>query len=134
MVDQVLVDPKYASVKTECRNKHELCNFWASIGECDKNPGYMKTNCAPSCKSCEQLNFDLRCPMDENMENAFDEPGDVNRFFERILANEEFAKYNITVHSRPKNTNDDEYVFDGPWLITLENFISVSIQIRTFMR
>lgn len=28
---------------------HESCDFWASIGECDANPGYMLSNCAKSC-------------------------------------------------------------------------------------
>ncbi len=40
--------------------------------------------------------------------------GDVNRFFERVTTDEEYAKYNITVHSR------------DPWLITFDDFISVS--------
>ncbi len=85
----------------------------------------MKINCAPACASCEQLDFNRRCPIDRNAKNAF-EPGDVNRFFERLLSEEEFEKYNITVHSRPKRNDDDEDFLDGPWLITLENFISVS--------
>lgn len=50
----------------------------------------------------------------------------MNRFFERITTDEEFAKYNITVHSRPKRPEDDDSVVDGPWLVTLEDFISVS--------
>ena len=70
MINEVMVQPKYASVKEDCKNKHELCSFWAMHGECDKNPGYMKTNCAPACLSCEQLNFNLRCPTDPTLQNA----------------------------------------------------------------
>lgn len=59
------------------------------------------------------------------MKNAFEEPGDVNRFFERITTSEEYEKYNITVHSRPRREEEDEESFeDGPWLITFDNFIS----------
>ena len=82
--------------------------------------GYMRINCAPACMSCDELDFNKRCPVDENAKNAF-EPGDVNKFFERVTTDEEFAKYNITIHSRPRRLDDDESVKDGPWLITFEN-------------
>jgi hypothetical protein len=35
-----------------CKNKEPLCNFWRDTGECDKNPGYMLTNCRISCTEC----------------------------------------------------------------------------------
>jgi len=50
---QVLVDPLYRSVFMSCTNKHELCAFWASLGECESNPGYMHENCNLSCRKCE---------------------------------------------------------------------------------
>lgn len=97
------------------------------VGECDKNPGYMKVNCAPVCQSCEQIEFEARCPFDESKAtNAF-EKGDVNRFFERVVRDKDFSKYNITVHSRPKQPDDEESFKDGPWLITMDDFISVSL-------
>jgi hypothetical protein len=46
-----------------------------------------------------------------------------------VVSDEEFAKYNITVHSRPRRPDDDETVTDGPWIITFEDFISVSCDI-----
>jgi glutathione peroxidase-family protein len=33
---------------------HESCEFWASVGECTKNPNYMLSNCAPSCRKAEE--------------------------------------------------------------------------------
>mmetsp|Transcript_14903 Transcript_14903/g.40177 ORF Transcript_14903/g.40177 Transcript_14903/m.40177 type:complete len:118 (-) Transcript_14903:404-757(-) len=30
----------------------EQCLSWAFFGECEKNPGYMLTNCRKSCKQC----------------------------------------------------------------------------------
>lgn len=98
------------------------------LGECDKNPAFMKVSCAPACQSCDQLQFNKRCPFDaKKAKNAF-EKGDVDRFFERIVSDDEFARYNITVHSRPRQPdNDDDTVKDGPWLITFDDFITVSL-------
>ncbi|KAL9187261.1 hypothetical protein ACHAXT_001364 [Thalassiosira profunda] len=122
MADEVMVDPKYASVRGKCKNKHELCSYWAMLGECTNNPSYMQTNCAPACQSCEQMEYSARCPFDPSAAaNAFEEKGDVDRFFERIVADE---AYNVTVHSRPKGPEDDDAFVDGPWLITLEDFVS----------
>lgn len=30
---------------------HDSCAYWASIGECTKNPGYMLVSCRKSCKA-----------------------------------------------------------------------------------
>lgn len=125
MAHEVMVNPSFVSVKDQCKNQHELCSLWSLVGECDNNPAYMKVNCAPACQSCDQLSYTKRCPFDPTKaKNAFD-IGDVNKFFERIVADEEFAKH-ISVHSRPKRPEDDESFQGGPWLITYDDFISVS--------
>ncbi|XP_074642538.1 cysteine-rich secretory protein 3-like [Tubulanus polymorphus] len=39
-----------------CKNTYSnsrKCDDWAKTGECQKNPVWMKTNCAKSCKSCK---------------------------------------------------------------------------------
>lgn len=35
-----------------CHDNHNNCQYWASIGECSKNPGYMLHNCKRSCGQC----------------------------------------------------------------------------------
>jgi ShK domain-like len=87
-----------------CRNHHELCAFWAVLGECDINTAYMHTHCGPSCRSCHvNIIFDVDL-MDGNEEQqeeddeercvqlntnkagpALRHPGDLNRLFERIV-------------------------------------------------
>jgi prolyl 4-hydroxylase len=42
-------------VEPHCRNRDELCSFWAVIGECDSNPTYMQAHCSPSCRSCHKM-------------------------------------------------------------------------------
>ena len=39
---------------SECRDYHEKCDEWASVGECRKNPRYMlsKKGCRKSCLVC----------------------------------------------------------------------------------
>ncbi|CAL2051492.1 unnamed protein product [Caenorhabditis brenneri] len=36
-----------------CEDKHGLCCFWATTGECTKNPFWMKVNCAKTCGTCD---------------------------------------------------------------------------------
>ena len=117
MVQQVMIQDKFVSVRGTCRNVHEQCSFWAALGECENNPSYMKTKCAPSCQSCEMLLYEHRCPIDPNAPVAW-LPGDLNKMFERITAGtSEFAKYIPTILSSPETTH-------GPWVVMLDNFLS----------
>jgi prolyl 4-hydroxylase len=75
MIHVVMSDPSYSSVRPSCKNQHELCTFWAMQGECEANPGYMKVQCGPSCQSCDELDFNKRCPLDKNAKNAFEKVG-----------------------------------------------------------
>ena len=34
-------------------DKHDSCTYWASVGECEKNKGYMIKNCEFSCNKLE---------------------------------------------------------------------------------
>ncbi|XP_064107762.1 zinc metalloproteinase nas-4-like [Macrobrachium nipponense] len=35
-----------------CEDNNKFCSTWSSMGECDKNPTWMNSNCAKSCKQC----------------------------------------------------------------------------------
>ncbi len=43
-----------------CRNTDSRCAFWATLGECENNPAFMVTKCAPSCLSCHKIDFEKR--------------------------------------------------------------------------
>ena len=39
---------------SSCANENDqMCRLWARKGECEENPGYMKTACAESCFACQ---------------------------------------------------------------------------------
>ena len=38
-----------------CEDNHNDCGYWAGIGECQINPGYMLQNCKKSCNQCGKL-------------------------------------------------------------------------------
>jgi len=40
------------SIRPLCKNKQDLCAYWAHIGECNKNEGWMSETCGPSCRKC----------------------------------------------------------------------------------
>lgn len=82
IADFVNLDESYVKVRDICKNGHELCGLWASTGECEKNPAYMRSNCAPVCKSCEDMHVETKCAIDPIAPLAWG-PGDLNRMFER---------------------------------------------------
>lgn len=111
------------SILSECVNNDVLCAFWAALGECEKNIGYMTTKCAPSCQSCSNIDFNNRCPKRSADALPGLVPGELNLMFERIVAtapgnqteeSQLAAKerkvqedgtpvYTVTVHSRPES-------------------------------
>lgn len=39
-----------------CRDNDYRCSSWARIGECQRNPRYMRLNCKRSCRLCGNYN------------------------------------------------------------------------------
>ena len=42
-----------------CIDEKERCEEWASMGECEKNPAYMKLRCRKSCLICGEVEIDM---------------------------------------------------------------------------
>ena len=122
-----------ADTISKCLLRDELCSFWAATGECEANPGFMVTTCAPSCKSCHMIDMNSRCPIDPNARPAL-VPGSLNSMFERIVneAADRNQGYSVTVHSRPSaeflveatalSVKND--LAQPPWIITFDDFLS----------
>ena len=110
-----------------CQNKDERCAMWMALGECEENPKFMKSNCAAVCQACHLLDFETRCPLDPDAPNAWG-PGDLNTFFVNMTTLAEFQQYKPNIVSRPDYVNGDtEETADykiGPWVVTLDDFIS----------
>ena len=58
-----------------CNDDNESCSFWASEGECKKNPDYMLVNCAKSCKECQAF---LEEPEENDVEDMLNKRSDLN--------------------------------------------------------
>ena len=120
-------------VQSSCVNKHELCAFWAAVGECTVNPKYMKLQCGPSCRSCHLIDINNRCPMDPNAQDALG-PGDLDKMFLNITdIHGPYKHLEPVVHSHPANAGVDttkikygeDPIINGPWIVTFEKFHSV---------
>ncbi|CAB9498731.1 Prolyl 4-hydroxylase subunit alpha-1 [Seminavis robusta] len=127
MVNEVNIEPEYDAVRDICKNKHESCAFWAMLGECEKNPNYMKLNCAPICQTCDFLSIETRCPLDPNAVDAL-YPGDITKMFNRILTDPSIQQYQPTIVSRPEYAEGDtaetaNYIL-GPWMVVFENALT----------
>lgn len=42
-----------------CTDSDDNCKYWASVGECEKNPNYMLYNCRKSCNTCFNSKYNL---------------------------------------------------------------------------
>lgn len=123
MQEEIIDNPDLNYLEQRCKNRHAECAYWALEGECDANPGYMLTNCAPVCKTCHLLDFKVRCPLDPDEPNALEE-GELEKMFEGIVDND---SYNTTILSRPSHANEEDkenadYKI-GPWVIIIDDFI-----------
>ena len=137
-------DPKYSSVIESCRNTDARCSEWAvdDIG-CEENPKYMKQHCSPACQSCDYvLEMEEKCAYDPDGEDAI-EVGGMDELFERMIQTASDSNWQPTILSRPPKkpemnedgtnapllTCEDDItnpcnVPSGPWVITLEKFIT----------
>jgi len=120
MQNTVMKDPQYKDVRSSCRNEHELCAFWAMLGECEKNPSYMDTSCAPVCQTCEKLSFETRCPMSEEAlrNERIWPPGQLDIMFRRIVKDHD----NVNILSSPDNALGE--FTSPPWVITVDDFLT----------
>ena len=114
----LLVITVVAAAPLRCKNQHQPdsdCDRWASSGECEANAGFMKQQCAASCKSCGWK--DTRCTDRSHLRPAKSN-GQITATFERALT---FTEYSPTVHSRPPH---------GPWVVTFDNFGNFLLSLR----
>ncbi|CCD64694.1 peroxidase [Caenorhabditis elegans] len=43
------------NVDKSCKDRHDLCKFWSSIGECTSNKNWMEDHCPVSCDFCNGI-------------------------------------------------------------------------------
>lgn len=112
----VAKNPELRHVLPYCKNKHALCTYWATRGDCDTNKYQMDMECCPVCESASQLDWNMECPFSKDQEHAW-RPGDLNQFFVNLTTLPEYQRYQPTIHSQPSDNG-------GPWVVTLENVIN----------
>jgi prolyl 4-hydroxylase len=132
-------DEVYHEVRQMCLNQHAGCSQWAVGSGCEDNPYFMKKQCAPACQSCDFiLHVYNECKFDPNKADNAIESGGMDLLFETIIVRADDFGFEPTIWSRPKKMPNahgylkpcekDIYnpcgVPDGPWVLTLENFVS----------
>ena len=139
---QIATEDKYKDTINECKNVDPNCSIWALDDGCDDNPTYMKDKCAPACQSCvHMLELKEKCALSSDPSLDVIKPGEMDQLFENMIHSAEIMGFEPKVWSRPvkkysDNTSEDDTlscqnyitnqcnIQDGPWVITLENFIS----------
>jgi len=126
-----------------CRNLHPSCTLWALQDECERNPAYMYTHCAPACLSCEMMDFKTRCPPpNETLVHPALQNGHLDNLFERIigmgseqrhdmtaekqreLVERGLPEYSSHVLSSPRSTDVRNGDNPNPWVVVLDDFLS----------
>jgi len=51
-IDIKQLNKLYCGGGSSCVDNNTYCSYWASIGECSKNPNYMHVYCKKSCQKC----------------------------------------------------------------------------------
>ncbi|KAL7470118.1 hypothetical protein ACHAXS_011509, partial [Conticribra weissflogii] len=152
-MESIHADPRYEIIPDGCRNQHQGCSYWALGTGCDDNPRYMKYKCAPACQSCDLvLEKAELCRVDPEEKDAL-EKGGMDALFEGMIRVADEMGFEPKVWSRPEKEttsaiqtggdattscgNDTIHKLcnnpDGPWVITLENFLS-SDEISTLLK
>eukprot|EP00038_Savillea_parva_P017543 m.20713 g.20713 ORF g.20713 m.20713 type:complete len:394 (+) comp3821_c0_seq1:35-1216(+) len=105
VVDGKLID-------TACEDKNANCSWWAEIGECQRNPGFLIYECPSSCNICRHsMPRAIKCQRDPAEKPILESPGGLTRLMESIVANQQLkAKYNTTV------------ILNDPWILQFDNF------------
>lgn len=132
---QISVDERFKDIISECKNKDAHCSEWALDDGCDDNPRYMKAECAPACQSCDYvLEMKEMCALSPDSSLDAIKPGGMDELFENMIHSADKMGFEPKVWSRPLKKIDDNAagvesdeiapLKDGPWVITLENFVS----------
>jgi len=122
LLHNVLTTPLYARIKHLCKNEHHLCSVWAAMGKCESMNEDMSFNCALACRTCDQLDVDVRCPLDYdklNETNVWKE-GDIERMYTRIIEDPYYARYEPKIISQPNHTSENCSL----WVATFDNFLT----------
>ena len=97
-------------VTESCKDFNNKCAYWAGIGECNRNPGYMRVYCKKSCLVCVaqgKTMLDIKC-------------------FHRTS----IMSYSVAVGPRPGQTRVGRFTFKGVSFSQL--FPSLSFTSRAF--
>ena len=116
--NEIMKKEEYIGVRDLCKNKHEHCAYWASFGECESNVKYMNSDCALACRTCDQLDMKVRCPVELKSEDAI-RPGDLEKMFLKITNTSDFSQYQPKTLSKPSSDSPEK-----PWIIMLDSFLT----------
>lgn len=97
----------------QCEDRYPLCPEYQSLGECEKNPGWMIINCPQSCASCHLLDPKVRC--DRNFLNISSETIYAKGEMQQMFANLE-TEFSSRYHIR--------YLSYDPYVISFDNFVT----------
>ena len=113
---QLHADPAVVPVAAAppCRDEHSQCAHWSSVGECEKNPVFMRNSCPVSCASCDDVRERARICHRTKSTRPLLRSGGIDATFQ-ALQQQLSATHRVEVLSQPPT---------GPWVVVIDNFLT----------
>lgn len=108
-------------------DNHENCAYWAQIGECSKNPGYMLPNCKKSCAAQAKI---LAKPIANSFYDIIETDIDGNQFKFDVFKGK--VVYIINVASHCGYTDENYKMFRELKKYQPEGFVMVLAPCNSF--
>mmetsp|Transcript_25481 Transcript_25481/g.38477 ORF Transcript_25481/g.38477 Transcript_25481/m.38477 type:complete len:494 (-) Transcript_25481:153-1634(-) len=108
-----------------CRNNHELCAFWASVGSCEDNLPFMMRECPLVCRYCHTRMLYDKChklPKSQSWMDDTDEEEFSYLWMDKTYASIKSVAKNAELVSSEKKEDITDPV--DPWVLKVENFIT----------
>ena len=102
------------AVAPPCRDEHSQCAHWGSIGECDKNPVFMRNSCPISCSSCDDVRDRAKICHRTKSTRPLLRSGGIDATFQALLQQLR-PTHHVEVLSQPPA---------GPWVVVIEDFLA----------
>jgi len=110
------------------KDMNQNCPYWASIGECNKNPNYMWWACVPSCEKKRDNDMSPNQKAYADMDNVVNNVSSVYNgkpLAPQVKETEIKQKYQINSYNQLKDTSNIERIYNLKKMLDLNKSVDI---------